>query len=86
MRRRFRLGGGRRVIWENGRGGEEKRRGGKGGEKGSGSGSESLRCLFVSDYLALLERRLGFRGRCGSLLAHSRLEDGVDVTHGKMLA
>lgn len=27
--------------------------GGKGGEKGSGSGSESLRCLFVSDYLAI---------------------------------
>ena len=54
-----------------------KRRGGKGGEKGSRSrsGSESLRCLFASDYLAILERRLAFRRRCGSLLAHSRLGD-----------
>ncbi len=56
------------------------------GGKGSGSGSEPLRCLFVSDYLAILERRLGFRRRGGSLLAHARLEDGVDVTRGNMLA
>lgn len=74
-----RMGG--RAIWENGGGGEEKR-----GGKGSGSGSEPLRCLFVSDYLAILERRLGFRRRGGSLLAYARLEDGVDVTRGNMLA